>query len=163
MAGKTGTTDGNKSAWFVGYTPQLSTAVSMFRLDDDETNKNRTFLEMYGTGGQKKIHGASFPAQIWHDYMAEAMKGTPAKDFPEPEPIGEVVERGADADARRRRASETVGEQPSPYAVAQRRPRSTPSPSTSETCNRLDFGCDDESNGGTNNGNGQRRQRRQRR
>ena len=31
VAGKTGTTDGNKSAWFVGYTPQLSTAIGMFR------------------------------------------------------------------------------------------------------------------------------------
>ncbi|MET7792192.1 penicillin-binding transpeptidase domain-containing protein, partial [Streptomyces sp900116325] len=49
VAGKTGTTDGNKSAWFVGYTPQISTAVSMFRMDDDETQKNREFLEMYGT------------------------------------------------------------------------------------------------------------------
>ncbi|MET8299452.1 penicillin-binding transpeptidase domain-containing protein, partial [Streptomyces sp. NPDC005180] len=29
VAGKTGTTDGNKSAWFVGYTPQLSTAIDM--------------------------------------------------------------------------------------------------------------------------------------
>ncbi|NEE46976.1 penicillin-binding protein, partial [Streptomyces sp. SID8455] len=50
-AGKTGTTDGNKSAWFVGYTPQLSTAISMFRLDDDETNTKRKFEEMFGTGG----------------------------------------------------------------------------------------------------------------
>ena len=31
VAGKTGTTDSNLSAWFVGYTPQLSTAVVMFR------------------------------------------------------------------------------------------------------------------------------------
>ena len=58
VAGKTGTTDGNKSAWFVGYTPQLSTAVSMFRMDDDETKKNREFLEMYGTGDEESIHGA---------------------------------------------------------------------------------------------------------
>lgn len=90
-AGKTGTTDGNKSAWFVGYTPQLSTAVSMFRLDDDETKKNREFLEMYGTGGEKQIHGASFPAQIWHDYMTVAMKGEKVVNFPEPEPFGEIV------------------------------------------------------------------------
>ena len=91
VAGKTGTTDGNKSAWFVGYTPQLSTAISMFRLDDDENNKHRQFLEMFGTGGQKKIHGASFPASIWHDYMAQALRGTPPKPFPPAEPIGERV------------------------------------------------------------------------
>ncbi len=92
VAGKTGTTDGNKSAWFVGYTPQLSTAISMFRMDDDETKKNREFLEMYGTGGQEKIHGASFPAEIWHDYMEQALKGAPVKNFPTPEPYGEVVD-----------------------------------------------------------------------
>ena len=49
-AGKTGTTDGNKSAWFVGYTPQLSTAIDMYRLDDNEKSKSAEFLEMYGTG-----------------------------------------------------------------------------------------------------------------
>lgn len=92
VAGKTGTTDGNKSTWFVGYTPQLSTAISMFRMDDDETKKNREFLEMYGTGGQEKIHGASFPAEIWHDYMEQALKGAPVKNFPTPEPYGEVVD-----------------------------------------------------------------------
>jgi membrane peptidoglycan carboxypeptidase len=91
VAGKTGTTDGNKSAWFVGYTPQLSTSIAMFRLDDNESNKNREFLEMYGTGGQEEIHGASFPSEIFHDYMEDALKGQPAKQFPTPEPIGEVI------------------------------------------------------------------------
>src|SRR5690606_2565903 len=91
VAGKTGTTDGNKSAWFVGYTPQLSTAISMFRYPDDESIKNRQFLEMFGTGGEKKIHGASFPSQIWADYMQDALKGQAPKSFPTPEPIGEVV------------------------------------------------------------------------
>ena len=86
VAGKTGTTDGNKSAWFVGYTPQLSTAISMYRMDDDETKKSRQFLEMYGTGGQKTIHGASFPAEIWHDYMEQALKGEKAENFPRPSP-----------------------------------------------------------------------------
>ncbi|WP_261988585.1 transglycosylase domain-containing protein [Streptomyces sp. wa22] len=99
VAGKTGTTDGNKSAWFVGYTPQLSTAVSMFRMDDDETQKNREFLEMYGTGGEKSIHGASFPAQIWHNYMAEAVKGTKVVNFPKPEPYGDTAAAGSSAAA----------------------------------------------------------------
>src|SRR5690606_9360814 len=90
-AGKTGTSDGNKSTWFVGYTPQLSTANSMFRYPDDESIKNRPCLEMFGTGGEKKIHGASFPSQIWADYMQDALKGQAPKSFPTPEPIGEVV------------------------------------------------------------------------
>jgi membrane peptidoglycan carboxypeptidase len=94
VAGKTGTTDGNRSAWFVGFTPQLSTAIDMYRLDDNEKNKNRTFLEMFGTGGQEKIHGASFPAEIWHDYMTQALADTEPQDFPEPGPIGEMVYGG---------------------------------------------------------------------
>ncbi|MEU9705568.1 transglycosylase domain-containing protein [Streptomyces sp. NPDC047981] len=91
-AGKTGTTDGNNSAWFVGYTPQLSTAIDMYRFPDDETIENRTFQSMFGTGNQPKIHGSSFPSQIWHDYMTEALDGARALDFPEPEDLnGERV------------------------------------------------------------------------
>ncbi|MEU3282460.1 transglycosylase domain-containing protein [Streptomyces antibioticus] len=148
VAGKTGTTDGNKSAWFVGYTPQLSTAVTMFRLDDDESNKNRAFLEMFGTGGQEKIHGASFPAQIWHDYMAEALKGQPAKSFPEPEPIGEIV-NAEPSPSPTPSATEPEEPEPSPTPTPSR-PVVLPSPSQSETCNRF-FGCDQDS-GGTNSG-----------
>ncbi|MFD3438966.1 transglycosylase domain-containing protein [Streptomyces sp. NPDC058685] len=85
VAGKTGTTDGNKSAWFVGYTPQLSTAIDMYRRDDNEKNQNGTFLEMFGTGGQAKIHGASFPSEIWRTYMTEALEGQKVLRFPAPE------------------------------------------------------------------------------
>ncbi|MFE2561767.1 transglycosylase domain-containing protein [Streptomyces sp. NPDC059352] len=87
VAGKTGTTDGNKSAWFVGYTPQLSTAIDMYRFDDDETKKNREFEEMYGTGDQPQIHGSSFPSRIWNDYMTDAVADMENLKFPEPEDL----------------------------------------------------------------------------
>ncbi|MFB8030464.1 MULTISPECIES: transglycosylase domain-containing protein [unclassified Streptomyces] len=152
-AGKTGTTDGNKSAWFVGYTPQLSTAVSMFRMDDDEKNKDREFLEMYGTGGEKSIHGASFPAQIWHDYMTEAVKGTKAIAFPKPEQIGETVFGGGAVSP-----SPTPSPTPTPSeSSASPTPSPTPSsptPTPSETCQPLDWECRNNQNGGTTNGNG---------
>ncbi|MEU6771617.1 transglycosylase domain-containing protein [Streptomyces sp. NPDC046759] len=132
VAGKTGTTDGNKSAWFVGYTPQLSTAISMFRLDDNAKNKNRTFLEMYGTGGQEKIHGASFPAEIWHDYMAQALQNEPAMSFPTPEPIGTVLNaEPSPTPTPSATQSPTASPSPSPS------PSNTspsPSPSSSDTC-----------------------------
>ncbi|MEU1274399.1 transglycosylase domain-containing protein [Streptomyces sp. NPDC005799] len=147
VAGKTGTTDGNKSAWFIGYTPQLSTAITMFRYNDDETQKNRTFLEMYGTGGQKKIHGASFPAEIWHDYMAEALANEPAKDFPTPEPIGEVVN-----DVPSPTPTPTVENTPESSPTPSPTPSQTltsPSPSPSQTC-RFSWQCTD--TGGTNTG-----------
>jgi membrane peptidoglycan carboxypeptidase len=148
VAGKTGTTDGNKSAWFVGYTPQLSTAITMFRYDDNESNKNRTFLEMYGTGGQKKIHGASFPAQIWHDYMAEALKGEKAKSFPTPEPIGEVLNEDP-LPSPTPSVSESEESSPSP-SPSPSESEVKPSPSPSDTCGRFDWQC--QSNGGTNQG-----------
>lgn len=147
VAGKTGTTDGNKSAWFVGYTPQLSTSITMFRLDDDETKKNRTFLEMYGTGGQEKIHGASFPSEIWHDYMEQALKGQKAIDFPTPEPIGEVLNEEP-SPTPTPTPSETESATPTPTPTPSQT-LTPPSPTASETC-RFEWQCTD--GGGTNNG-----------
>ncbi|KUM86178.1 penicillin-binding protein [Streptomyces pseudovenezuelae] len=147
VAGKTGTTDGNKSAWFVGYTPQLSTAITMFRYDDDESNKSRTFLEMYGTGGQEKIHGASFPSEIWHDYMEEALKGQKSMDFPAPEPIGEVVN---DVPSPTPTPTPTQSESASPTPTpTPSESFPSPTPTASETC-RFEWQCTDA--GGTNNG-----------
>ncbi|MFI2431660.1 transglycosylase domain-containing protein [Streptomyces sp. NPDC018693] len=143
VAGKTGTTDENRSAWFVGYTPQLSTAVTMFRYDDDESNKNREFLSMFGTGGQKKIHGASFPAEIWHDYMEEALKGEPAKSFPTPEPIGEVLNAEPEpSPSPSPSQSEEPSPSPSPSDTKPDKGRPEPSPSASETCNIFGRKCD---------------------
>jgi membrane peptidoglycan carboxypeptidase len=148
VAGKTGTTDGNKSAWFVGYTPQLSTAITMFRYPDDETQKNRTFLEMFGTGGQEKIHGASFPAEIWHDYMEDALKGLPGEKFPNPEPIGEVLnEDPIPSPTPSVTESEKASPSPSPTPSET---ETEPSPSPSETCTSF-FDCDNTS-GGANGG-----------
>ena len=90
-AAKTGTTDNNKSAWFAGYTPHLSTAVGMFRFDQQNPNG---FQEMYGTGGLPKVTGGSFPADVWVAFMKEATQDDPKDEFPEPDEIGEVVYGG---------------------------------------------------------------------
>ncbi|MFI6933609.1 transglycosylase domain-containing protein [Streptomyces sp. NPDC050287] len=151
VAGKTGTTDGNKSAWFVGYTPQLSTSITMFRMDDDETKKNREFLKMYGTGGQKKIHGASFPSEIWHDYMEQALKGTQPKAFPTPEPIGEVI-NDTPTPTPTPTFTQTEDASPTPSPTPSESPSSSsPSPSPSETC-QFTWQCPGQDNGGTGNG-----------
>lgn len=146
VAGKTGTTDGNKSAWFVGYTPQLSTSITMFRYNDDESEKNRTFLEMYGTGGQKKIHGASFPAEIWHDYMAEALKNEPVKDFPTPEPIGTIVNAAPSPTAVPTPSATLTSPSPSPTPSET---LTSPAPSPSQSC-KFSWQCTD--TGGTDTG-----------
>jgi membrane peptidoglycan carboxypeptidase len=148
VAGKTGTTDGNKSAWFVGYTPQLATAIGMYRLDDDETNKNREFLPMYGTGGEQTIHGASFPSQIFRDYMEVALKDQKAEPFPVPEDIGVVLN---DTPSPSPTPSATVSESPSPTpSPTPSETLTSPSPSASETCRKFDWNCNN--NGGTDTG-----------
>ncbi|MFH8490023.1 transglycosylase domain-containing protein [Streptomyces longisporoflavus] len=152
VAGKTGTTDGNKSAWFVGYTPQLSTAISMYRLDDNEGNKKREFLEMFGTGGQKKIHGASFPAEIWKDYMEKALKGEPVRNFPVPQEIGTVVgETPPPAPSPTPSKTEEPEKSPSP-TPSDTGPSPSPSgsPSPSESCSEWDWQCNN--NGGASEG-----------
>jgi penicillin-binding protein 1A len=68
-AGKTGTTDNFNDAWFVGYTPKLSTAVWV-----GYPNALRTMPGMAG---------GTVPAQIWGDYMNTA-KGSDCTAFPEP-------------------------------------------------------------------------------
>ncbi len=152
-AGKTGTTDGNRSAWFVGYTPQISTAISMFRLDDDETNKAREFEKMFGTGGEEKIHGNSFPASIWHDYMTGAMKGKKVISFPEPQDPGEVV-WGGGAVSPSPTPSPTPSEEPSEEPTPTPTPTQTtpsPTPTPTRTCGIFDPNCQ-AADGGANAG-----------
>lgn len=68
-AGKTGTTDNYVDAWFVGFTPDISTAVWV---GDDN---NRTLDNMSGSGT---------PLSIWHDFMVNAHKNIPVSDFVNP-------------------------------------------------------------------------------
>jgi membrane peptidoglycan carboxypeptidase len=153
-AGKTGTTDDNKSAWFTGYTPQLSTSIGMWRVNDKA--KTQRFQKMYGVGGQDSIHGASFPAEIWTKYMTGALKGTYTKSFPTPEPIGEPVFGAGASPSPTPSPSDTPSQDPSQNPSQS--PSQTPSPSEScdnpFTCNNQgqDGGVDQGQDGGTDQG-----------
>lgn len=74
-AGKTGTTNDYKDAWFVGFTPDLVAAVWMGK--DNEGYLNGV------TGGET-------PATIWHDFMMSALAKIPARDFSRPKGIVSV-------------------------------------------------------------------------
>lgn len=69
-AGKTGTTDDNKDAWFVGYTPDIVTAVWI----GDDT----------GSHSLGEIYGGTIPAEIWKDYMSSATSDESGSDFSAP-------------------------------------------------------------------------------
>jgi len=147
-AGKTGTTDKNKSAWFVGYTQQLSTSVAMFR----ENPKNHKLLSMNGTAGKDSIHGGDIPTQVWTEYMKAALKNANDPGFPDAIKIGKVHdEAGAPAPTPSVTItpSQTPSDSPSPSPSLT---SPSPSPSASETC-QWGWGnnCNG-SNGGTNTG-----------
>ena len=80
VAGKTGTSQSNASAWFSAYTPQLAASVALFRDDATQTLK--------GVGGLATVTGGSFPARIWTAFMQGALKGEPVLNFPAPANIG---------------------------------------------------------------------------
>ncbi|MGK5629011.1 transglycosylase domain-containing protein [Streptomyces sp. URMC 123] len=72
VAGKTGTSDDNKSAWFTGYTPSLATAVGLFGEDSANSGKQVT---LKGAGGGGRVNGSGYPARIWNAYTQAAMSG----------------------------------------------------------------------------------------
>ena len=75
VAGKTGTTSNYGDAWFVGWTPQITTAVWV-----GYPNKLIPMTTLYN--GQP-VEGGTFPANIWHDFMVQALQlqATEAQQF----------------------------------------------------------------------------------
>lgn len=69
-AGKTGTTSSERDVWFVGYVPQLSTAIWV-------GNDDYTPLARGATGG-------GYVAPIWRDFMVQAVQGMPVESFKNP-------------------------------------------------------------------------------
>lgn len=79
VAGKTGSTDNNLNAWFVGYTPNLATAVWM-------GSPGRTQAPMTNVGGLT-VYGGTYPAMIWGAYMREAVAGQAPARFAAPDSL----------------------------------------------------------------------------
>jgi penicillin-binding protein 1A len=87
-AGKTGSTDDNADAWFVGYTPALSTAIWMGYSDSNTKS-------LKNIKGVSTVYGGTIPASTWKAYMGEALKGAPAADFPKPAALAGDISAGA--------------------------------------------------------------------
>jgi penicillin-binding protein 1A len=66
LAGKTGTTENFGNAWFIGYVPQMATAVWVGHPDGDVP-----MTDVHGYA----VTGGSFPAAIFRDYMRSALAG----------------------------------------------------------------------------------------
>ncbi|HWD09623.1 MAG TPA: transglycosylase domain-containing protein [Actinomycetota bacterium] len=65
QAGKTGTTSDYSNAWFVGYTPELSTAVWV-----GYQSSNQSLLNVEGV---PQMAGGTIPAELWANYMKQAL------------------------------------------------------------------------------------------
>ncbi|GAA0579086.1 transglycosylase domain-containing protein [Streptomyces crystallinus] len=84
VAGKTGTSDDNKSAWFTGYTPSLVTSVGLWgeaaepRQVDGHTVPKGGQVSIAGATGNEgpahgRINGGAIPAKIWAAYTFDAV------------------------------------------------------------------------------------------
>ena len=74
LAGKTGTTTSFADAWFTGLTPQLASSVWV-----GDPARQTPMTDRFNGG---PVYGGTFPALIFHDYMAAAMAGQPVADLP---------------------------------------------------------------------------------
>ncbi|MGX1512276.1 transglycosylase domain-containing protein [Streptomyces collinus] len=76
-AGKTGTTDERKNAWFVGYTPNMSGAVWVGSASQKVEMKNITIGGVY----HPLVFGGAVPGPIWKDAMTGALEGKDSPSF----------------------------------------------------------------------------------
>jgi penicillin-binding protein 1A len=73
LAGKTGTTDDQKDAWFIGFSPEIATGVWVGHDEKEVLGDKET--------------GAKAALPIWIDFMQFALAGKPVRDFPVPQGI----------------------------------------------------------------------------
>lgn len=83
VAAKTGTTQDNKDAWVIGYTPSLAAGVWV-------GNNDNTPMTRQGAG-------ISASGPLWHEFMATALKNTPPEEFldPDPEEVSKIMLDGS--------------------------------------------------------------------
>ena len=100
-AGKTGTTQDNKDAWFAGYIPQLTTVVWMgYPLEPPVEKGGEPYVPLMSYCSDVnlcrpvqgiEVTGGSFPATIWNTYMTQATAEMEVVAFPIPEDLPDEV------------------------------------------------------------------------
>jgi penicillin-binding protein 1A len=73
-AGKTGTTQDSRDAWFAGFTCNVANVVWMGYPEGQQ--------RMTNVDGEKSVTGSNVPARIWHDLMSQIADDDPGCDFP---------------------------------------------------------------------------------
>ncbi|MDQ0907933.1 penicillin-binding protein 1A [Streptomyces canus] len=123
VAGKTGTSDNNKSAWFTGFTPSLVTSVGLFGEDAKPPHAQVTLTGATGLiPSPGRINGGGYPAQIWAAYTFGVQ--TKVTKFDLETDQGAAVQQPSRSPSPS--ATPTESDEPSPSQTSQK-PSSTPS------------------------------------
>ncbi len=101
IAGKTGTAQEYRAAWFVGYTPSYVTAVWMGHSDG--------LASLRGINGVAQVTGGSHPAIAFADVMKVVLAGTQDEPFPAPGALPEPVATAAEVTPSRREQTVVAG------------------------------------------------------
>ncbi|MEV5199711.1 transglycosylase domain-containing protein [Streptomyces sp. NPDC053720] len=130
-AGKTGTSENNKSAWFAAYTPELTTVVALFGESPKEGGGQ---VSLTGTANSGRANGGGFPAEIWADYTLGALGGGSTAQFDlEDVERGEVTVPASPSTTPSQTASSDTTPSKSPDKPSQSATRSPDVPSTSQS------------------------------
>ena len=135
IAAKTGSSSDNKSAQFVGFTPQVVTAVTLYQSGPNGEEESITPWGEYG-----EITGSTYPADLFVNYMEQALQDVPIEQFPprtdgsysrgalygEPGEVAEDYQTQAPAPAPT--AEGTVEQQPTLEPTAEEQATAQPTP-----------------------------------
>ncbi len=80
VAGKTGTSNNDYDAWFMGYTPQLATAIWHGHTEGQTSMIGSTINGRY----YYEVYGGLFPAQVFSAYLPQALEGQSNESFTAP-------------------------------------------------------------------------------
>ena len=116
-AGKTGTSSENRDAWFVGFTPELSTAVWLGYA------KPKT-ITLDGV----EVTGGGFSSRIWKAYMDPALSGMPESELPERVGVGERGRFDTSTESTAPSRRPRVRRSPAPTVEVSPEPSVQPSP-----------------------------------
>jgi penicillin-binding protein 1A len=123
VAGKTGTNQEYRDAWFCGYTPQLATCVWVGYAEGQ--------ISMTNIEGYSAVFGGTIPANIWRDFMEQAMAGRRVIEFHEPVFDGYTL--GPPTPVPSPTPSPSPSESPSPEPSESPSPEPSQSPTPSES------------------------------
>ncbi|MFF9484407.1 transglycosylase domain-containing protein [Streptomyces sp. NPDC014676] len=127
VAGKTGTSDNNKSAWFTGFTPGLVTSVGLFG-EDPKSGKQ---VPMYRAGGvDYRVNGGGFPAEIWAAYTFGVMDEVTEFDLDTKQ--GNAVRKPSSSPPVSQSPSGTPSDEPTSEEPTTEAPPETSAPPASE-------------------------------